>query len=127
MVVIQFTISVAIIVGTLIVASQLRYLLNKDLGYDKKQLVVMKRIYPLGKSIQTFCREIERIPGVASASNSTTYLGFDNSTETYQIEGRIASKNYLFATNYVDREFMNTYGFRLVGEESRFFDYKSSG
>ncbi len=56
-------------------------------------------------------------------SNSTTYLGFDNSTETYQIEGRSSSQNFLFATNYVDREFMNTYGFRLVGENSRFFDH----
>lgn len=126
MVIIQFTISVAIIVGTLNVAGQLRYLLNKDLGYDKKQLLVLKRVYPLGKSIQTFCREIEKIPGVVTASNSTTYLGFDNSTETYQIKGRAASKNYLFATNYVDREFMNAYGFGLVGENSRFFDYNQA-
>ncbi len=127
MVVIQFTISVAIIVGTLIVASQHRYLLNKELGFEKDQLVVLKRIYPLGTSIQTFCRELEKIPGVASASNSTTYLGFDNSTETYQIEGRKASKNFLFATNYVDPDFMNAYAFSLVGEKSRFFDYNHPG
>ncbi len=123
MVVVQFTISVAIIVGTLIVANQLKYLLNKELGYEKDQLVVLKRIYPLGNSIQAFCREVEKIPGVAGASNSTTYLGFDNSTEAYQIEGRMASQNFLFATNYVDRDFMSTYGFKLVGEGSRFFDY----
>ena len=49
MVVFQFTISVAIIVGTLIVSTQLRYMLNKELGYDKEQLVVLKRTYPLDK------------------------------------------------------------------------------
>jgi len=123
MVVVQFTVSVAIIVGTLIVANQLRYMLNKDLGYEKNQLLVLKRIYPLDNSIQAFCREIERIPGVAGATNSTTYLGFDNSTETYQIEGREASKNFLFATNYVDPEFMRAYEFKLSGEKGRFFDY----
>ena len=122
LVVAQFTISVAIIVGTLIVSNQLRYMLNKDLGFDKKQLVVMKRIYPLGNSIQAFCREIEKIPGVEAATNSTTYLGFNNSTESYQIKGREASKNYLFATNYVDYEFMNTYQFRLADNRSRFFN-----
>ena len=127
MVVIQFTISVAIIVGTLIVANQLSYMLNKDLGYEKNQLLVLKRVYPLDKSIQAFCREIEKIPGVAGATNSTTYLGFDNSTETYQIEGREASKNFMFATNYVDRNFMRTYDFKLVGEESRFFEYEKPG
>ncbi len=121
MVVVQFTISVAIIVGTLIVSRQVRFMLNKDVGYDKEQLLVLKRIYPLGNSIQSFCRELEKIPGVVAASNSTTYLGFNNSTESYQIEGREASKNYLFATNYVDQEFMRAYNFELLGAGSRFF------
>jgi putative ABC transport system permease protein len=126
MVVIQFTISVAIIVGTLIVSNQLRFLLNKDLGFDKKQVVVIKRTYPLNLSHQAFCREIEKIPGVASASNSTTYLGYNNSTETYQIKGRKAAENYLFATNYVDEEFLKTYNFNLAREDSRFFDPANS-
>jgi putative ABC transport system permease protein len=122
MVVVQFTISVAIIVGTLIVSNQLHYLLNRDLGYDKKQLVVIKRTFPLESSHQTYCREVEKIPGVVSASNSTTFLGYNNSTETYQIRGRKAAENYLFATNYVDEKFMKTYNFQLADEEGRFFD-----
>lgn len=129
MVVVQFTISVAIIVGTLIVSHQLRFLLNKNLGYDKEQLVVIKRTFPLSSSHYTFCREIEKIPGVVSASNSTTYLGYNNHTEAYQIKGRKAAENYLFATNYVDEEFMKTYNFHLAGKNSRFFDpaYGSDG
>lgn len=125
LVVVQFTISVAIIVGTLIVSNQLNYLLSKDLGFNKDQLLVLKRIHPLGNSIQTFCREVEKIPGVEAASNSTTYLGFNNSTESYQIKGRDASKNYLFATNYVDDHFMRTYQFRLADDKGRFFDPSS--
>jgi putative ABC transport system permease protein len=122
MVVVQFTLSVAIVVGTLIVSNQLRFMLNKDLGYDKEQLLVLKRTYPLRSSIQTFCREIEKLPGVASASNSTTYLGYNNSTETYQIKGREAARNYLFACNYVDEAFQRTYNFRMANKESSFFD-----
>ena len=122
LVIAQFTISVAIIVATLVVSFQLRFLLQKELGYDKEQLIVMKRIYPLENRIQTFCREVEKIPGVVSASNSTTYLGFNNSTETYQIKGREASKNYLFGTNYVDHAFMKTYNFMLASDWGRFFD-----
>ncbi len=118
----QFTISVAIIVGTLIVSNQLRFMLNKDLGYEKEQLLVIKRTYPLNTRLQTFCREIEKIPGVVSASNSTTFLGYNNTTETYQIKGRDAASNFLFETNYVDESFMLTYNFRLADEESSFFD-----
>lgn len=127
MVIVQFTISVAIIVGTLIVSNQLRFMLNKSLGFEKEQLVVLKRTYPLKNSVQTFCRELEKIPGVVSASNSTTYLGYDNLTETYQIKGRDAARNYLFSTNYVDEEFMRTYHFQLADDQGRFFDPRFSG
>jgi putative ABC transport system permease protein len=126
MVIAQFTISVAFIVGTLVVSSQLHYLLNKNLGFDKTQLVVLKRTYPLKTSLQSFCDEIEKIPGVVSASNSTTYLGYSNSTETYQIKGREAARNYLFGTNYVDEDFMKTYDFHLADVESRFFNTEYS-
>jgi len=122
LVITQFTISVAIIVGTLIVSNQLRFMLNKDLGYDKEQLLVIKRTYPLKTSLQTFCREIEKIPGVVSASNSTTFLGYNNTTETYQIKGRDAASSFLFETNYVDESFMLTYNFQFADKESRFFD-----
>ncbi|HER07409.1 MAG TPA: FtsX-like permease family protein, partial [Bacteroides sp.] len=127
LVIVQFTFSVAIIVATLVVSFQLHYMLQKELGYDKEQLIVLKRIYPLENSIQVFNREIEKIPGVVSASNSTTYLGFNNSTETYQIQGRNASKNFLFATNYVDHDFMKTYNFRLAGDGGRFFNSSFPG
>lgn len=121
LVVVQFTMSIAIIAGSLVVATQLRHLLNKDLGFDREQVLVLKRIYPLENSIQAFCREVEKIPGVVAASNSTTYLGFNNSTETYQIEGRDPAMSFLFGTNYVDAHFRHTYDFKLVGRESRFF------
>jgi len=124
LVIFQFTISVGIIVGTLIVSHQLNFMLKKDLGYDKEQLVVLQRTFPLKAGVSIFCREIERLPGVVSASSSTTYLGFDNSTESYMIEGREASRNFLFATNYVDPEFMKTYNFALADTFSRFFDPK---
>jgi len=122
LVITQFTISVGIIVGTLIVSRQLNFLLNKDLGYEKEQLVVLQRTFPLKSGVGLFCREIGGIPGVVSASSSTTYLGFDNSTESYMIEGREASRNFLFATNFVDHEFMKTYNFALADTFSRFFD-----
>lgn len=118
----QFTISVGIIVATLIVAHQLKYLLEKDLGYDKEQLVVLQRTFPLERGVQAFCLEVEKISGIVSASSSTTFLGFNNSTESYMIQGREASQNFLFATNYVDDDFMKTYNFHLAGSLCRFFD-----
>ena len=41
LVVLQYTISIALIVSTVIMAQQLRYLMNKDLGYQQDQVVVV--------------------------------------------------------------------------------------
>jgi len=122
LVIVQFSISVGIIVGTLVVSRQLKYMLDMDLGYDKEQVVVLQRIHPLGRGIRVFCQELETIPGVESASSSTTFLGFNNSVESYMIEGREASMNFLFATNYVDPAFMRTYHFSMADTLGRFFD-----
>src|SRR6056297_1740714 len=122
MVVLQFTISVAIIVGTLLVANQVRYMLNKNLGFDEEQLVVVDRIHPLGNQVNAFCQEAKKIPGVEAISNSSTYLGFSNRTVTYQIEGYDRSKNFMFDVNYVDDEFLKTYGLELATPQSRFFN-----
>ncbi len=124
MVILQFTISVAIIVGTLVVSKQVNYLVNKDLGFDDKNILVIDRIYPLGNTLETFCKEAEKIPGVEKASNSTTYLGFSNLSSSYQIEGHDRSRNFMFDVNYVDPDFFGTYGLQLSEDGGRFFTDK---
>jgi len=122
MVVVQFTISVSIIVGTLVVARQVGYLLNKNPGFDAKQIIVLDRITPLGAQIDLFCDLAEEIPGVEKASNSTTYLGFSNYSSTYQVKGQDRSISHMFDVNFVDPDFFETYGLKLVNKKGRFFN-----
>lgn len=122
MVIIQFTISVAIIVGTMIVSSQASFLVNKELGFNEENIVVIDRVYPLGSRIETFCAEAEKIPGVVSASHSSTYLGFSNIYSSYQIKAKDRLKNYMFDVNYVAPDFFKTYGLSLMEPEGRFFN-----
>jgi len=74
----------------------------------------------LGDKLQTFISQIEKIPGVLAASNSTTYVGYNNTTASFSLKGRDRSQNFLFNLNYVDYNFLKTYGIELV--EGRFFD-----
>jgi putative ABC transport system permease protein len=54
LVVFQFTVSIALIIGTLLVKKQVDFMLSKDLGYDKANLLVIENTRPLGKSIEAF-------------------------------------------------------------------------
>ncbi|MCK4990821.1 MAG: FtsX-like permease family protein, partial [Bacteroidales bacterium] len=90
LVIIQFTISIVIIAGTLVIYWQFRFMNNKDLGFDKEQLVVLERLHPLGagNEIQTFKKELLTHSAILSATNSTAYLGAPNNNNGYAIKGR---------------------------------------
>ncbi len=123
LVIIQFSISIIIIAGTLVIYWQFRYMTNKDLGFDKEQLVVMERIYPLGagNEIQTFKKELLTHSAVLSVTNSTAYLGAPNNNNAYAIKGRPPEESVLFHTFWTDEDFMETYRFGLATPDSRYF------
>ncbi|MGN6616561.1 MAG: ABC transporter permease [Ilyomonas sp.] len=49
LVVFQFFISVGLIISTIVVYQQMKYIQNKDIGYDKEQLLTIPNSYALGK------------------------------------------------------------------------------
>jgi len=121
LVIIQFSISIIIIAGTLVVYWQFRYMTNKDLGFDKEQLVVLERLFPLGDQTTSFKDELTGHTSILSATNSTAYLGIYNSNSAMGIKGRPREESVLFYIYYTDEEFMETYRFGLADSESRFF------
>lgn len=127
MVIVQFTISVAIIVGTLVVSKQVNFLFNKDPGFKDQNIVVLDRVYPLGNKISVFCEEAEKIPGVTLVSNSSTYLGFSNLSTSFQVKGTNITRNFMFDVNFVDADFMQTYELKLKDNLGRFFNEENPG
>jgi len=76
LVVFQFTISIILVVGTLIIERQMNFVLTRKLGYDKEQVVALQDTHTLGNAITTFKEEILRLPGVKYVSISG-YLPVD--------------------------------------------------
>jgi len=72
LVVFQFSISIGLIAFTLLVNSQIRYIMNKNLGFDKDKVVVVDRIFSLGENMQTFIDEVKKMPDVANVALSGT-------------------------------------------------------
>jgi len=128
LVIVQFSISIIIIAGTLVIYWQFKYMTNKDLGFDKEQLVVIERIHPLGagQEIQTFKKELLSHSAVLSATNSTAYMGAPNNNNAYAIKGRPMDETVLFHTFWTDEDFMETYRFGLATPDSRYFSEEFS-
>ncbi|MEN8227083.1 MAG: FtsX-like permease family protein [Bacteroidota bacterium] len=121
LVIIQFSISIIIIAGTLVIYWQFRFMTHKELGFDKEQLVVMERIHPLGRQIQTFKEELTNHSSIVAATNSTAYLGAPNNNNAHGIKGRPPEEAVLFFTFWADEDFMETYRFGLATPDSRYF------
>ena len=64
LVIFQFFISIALIVGTIVIYRQLNYIHNKDLGFNREQVLIVKGVDVLHSGASAFKDEISRLPGV---------------------------------------------------------------
>ena len=119
LVVFQFAVSILLIIGTLIMNRQIRYMLNKDVGFNKEQLIVIERAHAVGNRMKSFKENVKTLPGVVNIASSTAIPGRTNNTNGYMIEGR-KDETYLMATSWVDYDFIDTYEMKL--DTGRFFD-----
>jgi len=115
----QFLISIVLIIGTMIMYRQLKYMLNKDVGFNKEQMLVIQRAGDIGDKVKTFKQEILKIPGISVVSASTAIPGHNNNNNGYRLEGHL-DQTYLMQTNWVDYDFFETYQIKLA--DGRFFD-----
>jgi putative ABC transport system permease protein len=119
LVVFQFAVSILLIVGTMIMYRQIKYMLNKDVGFKKEQLIVINRAEALGKKMKSFKETVKSIPGVVNISSSTAIPGRTNNNNGYMMEGR-KDETFLMTTSWVDYNFLETYGMTL--DSGRFFN-----
>jgi putative ABC transport system permease protein len=120
LVVFQLAISIVLILSSIIIYKQIHYMVNKDLGFDKEQMVVIRRMDAMHKQIVPFKEEIGKIPGVLSSTNSTAIPGYPNNNNGFQIEGRSPEQTFLMQVNWVDFDYLETYKIELT--EGRMFD-----
>ncbi len=117
LVVFQFTISILLIIGTLIMYRQIKYMLNKDVGFNKEQLLVINRAGALGTKTKSFKNAVKEIPGVINITSSYGVPGRNYSNNGYMIEGR-KDETFLIQTSYIDYNYLETYGMTLISGRS---------
>ena len=70
----QFMLSITLIIGTLMISDQLRYMQSQDLGFDHNKVIVLNTwqipSLDLARAAETFQREIEELPGVEYVSRT---------------------------------------------------------
>ncbi len=115
LVVTQFAISVVLIISTMVVYNQLSYIQSKNLGFDKKSVVIVPlRSNDLTKRYQTIKSQIKEVPGVVSASASQNYFGNSFSGNGYRFEGMAANETLLMNYIEIDNDFFDLYKMNFI-------------
>ncbi|KGE15447.1 ABC transporter permease [Sphingobacterium deserti] len=119
LVVFQFATSIMLIIGTLIINQQLNFILNKDVGFSRDQVLVLHGTSTLGNQAKVFKEELNTIPAVQTVAISD-YIpvnidGSKRNGNSFNLEGRQqeeAGKGGQFWV--VDKDYINTFGLHLV-------------
>jgi putative ABC transport system permease protein len=119
LVVFQFVISIILFVGTIVIFKQLRFIQDKNLGFDKEQVVVLRRTDDLGNRIGAFKKELMTDPQVVSVAASTAIPGHQQSDRGYWVEGTSIRNLHDIRQMWCDYSFLKTYGMTLAS--GRFF------
>jgi putative ABC transport system permease protein len=125
LVVLQFSLSVILIIGTTVMYQQMSFIRNKNLGFDKSQLISVKMRFSLRTNPGVMKADLQREKSIASASLSTNNLiDVNNGTHTIQWEGQKDDDSFLMSLANVDFDYLKTTGMKLVA--GRDFDAKMS-
>ena len=120
LVVFQFTISIILIVCVLAVHKQIEFIHNKNLGYNKDNVIRFINEGKLPERLETFFTEIKKIPGVLNASTfGNDITANQSSTSGVDWEGKYDGEDILFANLEVDYDLIELFGFEL--KEGRSF------
>jgi len=131
LVVFQFFISIVLITATIIVYKQLNFIQNRQLGYNKDQVLVLNQTWSLDKNVDAFKNEMLKVPGVQSATVSG-FLPVNSSRNdnTFYPKPVFDAKDALSMQIWsVDYDYIKTLGMKMVKGRafSREFGTDSSG
>ncbi len=115
LVVFQFTVSIALFIGTLVIFDQLKYVRTKDLGFDKEESVVIYRADDLGAQIQSFENDLRQNGNIISLTNSTGVPGDQYSDSGFWLEGTGAERLIDLRVIRTDVDFARTYRLQMAG------------
>lgn len=114
LVIIQFSISISLIIGSLVVFSQLRFLRNAELGFKKDHIINIRRVGPLFRNHEAFRQEILSHKDIEYVTGAEDYLGINHNTRDYEIEGLTPGQRFYIPTFLVDWDFVETFDIKVV-------------
>lgn len=116
LVVFQFTISLVLIIGTLIIYKQLKFIQDHNLGFEKENVVRIRQAYLLGDNYRAFKNDLLTHSEFVNASFAQDLPPDINNTTFFKVQGSDQLVSVFFFS--ADQDFLQTMGGQM--KEGRF-------
>ncbi len=116
LVVFQFSISVILLVCTIIMSNQMRFIKNKDLGYDKSYVFSVPLPQEVVNHLDAVKTELKKQTGILNVSATDAYNLSDLNTQTGDLDwaAKPANSNMLITQVSSDKDFIATMKMKLI-------------
>lgn len=113
LVVVQFSLSIIMIIGTIVAIDQLEFLRKSDTGFNKDQILYISALNtPMVQNYEVFKKELELMPDVKSVTGILDVLGAHHQGQNVRFEGMEKSK--LFSIMWVNLDFFKTFDLEMA-------------
>ncbi|HCN85008.1 MAG TPA: acetylornithine deacetylase [Sphingobacteriaceae bacterium] len=115
LVVLQFTVSVVFIISTIIVYMQIRYVKNRNLGFNKDNLLEIDMQHDISKTFSPIKQDLLQtgiVQNVAMSDHVTLFGG--NTDSRFEWQGKASDNEVSIAFRNVSPEFVSTSGMKII-------------
>ncbi|WP_315822519.1 ABC transporter permease [Paraflavitalea speifideaquila] len=117
LVVFQFTTSIILLIGTLIIYRQMQYVLNSKIGFEKDQVVMIQGTNTLGRQTDVLKTELLKLPQGknVTVSGYLPVAGTKRDGNSFWKEGKTREEAFVGGQKwYVDDSYIPALGMKLV-------------
>lgn len=111
--VLQFAVATFLLIGTLVVFAQMRFVRNTSLGFDQESVIYFNPPTPLWDKIDVFKESLLTQSGIKSVTLSNGTPGMQNATWGYVFPGKDIPERSI-NTQIIDYDYIKTYGLEIV-------------
>ena len=116
LVVLQFWISICLIIATLVMYRQLQYIRSRDLGFNREQVLVIHSAYEAGDAIKSFREDLMKLSGVedATLSGDLPTVGGYSQNGWFRDPSMDAKRVTVMTTLFVDEHYIPTLAMQMA-------------
>ena len=125
LIILQYTLTITVLIGVLIVEKQLRYMRRMDLGYDEEHLLVIPFKGDMVRQYESLKQELLKNPNIINATATANLpMNLQSGTLVDEWEGRATEEKIHLKILWVEEDYLETFRMEMI--DGQFFSKERS-